>query len=72
MAELGRKGFGKPKGFLVLEEHIEDSINQLNWNILSNNHVLAILRQSHNIDACRSLLLLQEEKDGLVPSFSCG
>lgn len=31
---------------------------------------LAILRQSHNIDACWSLLLQQTEKDGIMPSFS--
>lgn len=30
VAELGRKGFEKPKGFSVLEGYIQDSINQLN------------------------------------------
>lgn len=30
VAELGRKGFEKPKGFSALEGYIEDSISQLN------------------------------------------
>ena len=29
VAELGRKGFEKPKGFVVLEGYIEDTISQL-------------------------------------------
>lgn len=30
VAELGRKGHDKPKGFTVLEGYIEDNLKQLN------------------------------------------